>query len=71
MRSKQTEEPWHTNESELTIDGATCRVTREGLRWRYQVSYVAGPTLRHADGRADTEDAARVAAVSEARRMVG
>lgn len=64
-----SDEPWLADEIRAVIDGATCRVSREGLRWRYQVSFVAGKSLLLADGYEDSEEAAREAAEGVAAKF--
>lgn len=39
--------------------GVTLRISREGLRWRYNAQLVVGGTLLCADGRCATEGEAR------------
>lgn len=50
---------WTTDMATRTVNGVTSRITREGLRWRYNAQLVVGGTLLCADGRCDTEREAR------------
>ena len=50
---------WSADQQSRTIEGVTCRIEREGTRWRYQASLTVGATMLCADGRCVTEQDAR------------
>jgi hypothetical protein len=50
---------WSADQQSRTIEGVTCRIEREGTRWRYQASLTVGATLLCADGRCASEQEAR------------